>query len=118
MRMPELSGVDWAFVRDGSAVAIAEIKRRAGLMHDYPTLMLSATKASVIRAIAKSLAVRPLLVIAWRDHTGWIDISELRGEVRFGGRRDRGDELDSEPCEFFPVDLFRRLNGGNQADAC
>lgn len=113
VRLDRLAGADYLLVRDGQAKALAEIKTRGNPRGQYPTYMISAAKVYTLRAAAEVMKATPLLIVSWADDTGWINLASASGQVRFGGREDRNDSADMEPCLFIPTNSFRSIHVRN-----
>jgi hypothetical protein len=50
-------------------------------------------------------------IVQWDDRMAYWDmpIGWVAGDVRWGGRSDRGDDQDAEPVEHIPVGEFRNV---------
>lgn len=109
VRLNTLAGADYIIYRDGTATGLAEVKVRTNPRRQYPTYMISATKVYTLIAAAEVMKLIPLLVVKWQDGIGWIDLSTAEGTIKFGGREDRGDSQDMEPCFFISVNDFKLI---------
>jgi hypothetical protein len=91
---------------DGALAAIIEIKTRKNNKNKYPTYMLSANKWEVGRRVADNLGVPFLLVVQFTDG---VYVTKLKANypISQGGRYDRNDARDVEPCIFIPMSDFR-----------
>ena len=116
MKLPKFYQIDYALLdtdpRDKPAGeakirAFVEIKRRGMKFGKYATFMLSYHKWLHGRRLAIEANVPFLLVVEFED-----GIRACRAERDFilalawGGRTDREDEQDSEPCVFIPMSHF------------
>lgn len=85
-----------------------ETKCRTNASDAYGTYMLSAHKWMRGNHLAASLGGEFRLVVRFTDKTlyvpGNVNPSELRCKI--GGRVDRGDPQDIEPCVHIPMELF------------
>jgi hypothetical protein len=109
-KMPVAYPVDYGFVRDDKLLFIAEIKCRTIPRKKYPTYMISAKKVADARSIASTLSVPALLVVRWScGSIRWINMNTDPVSVRWGGRADRDDSNDKEPCIFWHVNSFIKV---------
>lgn len=83
--------------KDKSLIAYVEVKgRKKYLANCYP-LPISATK--VTKLCAKRL--NPVIVWACEDGIIYGKVSEIQGEVRWGGREPREDSYSDEELMFY-----------------
>ena len=103
-KLPVSYGFDYSLSRDGQVLAAVEFKKRT---KKYPTLLLSLLKIKTANAL-RDVGLRPLLVVEWPDG---IYFHEFRKnyDISYGGRTDRGDSADIEPCVFIPIDEFQKV---------
>ena len=101
-----LSPCDYVMMKDGEVKALVEIKCRSNKLGKYPDYMISHEKVGKIQAAAQVMGCKPLLIVQFTDHLGWVDLSKTGGKVSFGGRKDRNDDADMEPCLFIPISQF------------
>lgn len=103
----KFESVDFALLQNEKVSGWAEVKRRYNSSNKYSTLAISADKiaAGKIKSIATN---RPyFLIIGWDDCLGYIEIKpEDEFEIKIGGRRDRGDDADTEPMIHIPINFF------------
>lgn len=111
LRTPRYAGADYLISRDGEVKALIEIKCRQNNFGKYPSYMVSLEKIGRLQAAAEVIKAVPVLVVGFTDSIAWIDASKAVGQVRFGGRQDRDDKQDMEPCVYIPMNQFRRLDG-------
>lgn len=103
--------VDWVLVRGDDVLAVAELKTRHVERDRYQTLLLSAAKVAALDEYRRAFGVPGLLFVAFDDGVWWGDLADLTiREIRDGGRTDRNDPADREPCAFLGLDRFRRLS--------
>lgn len=107
--LPPLSGADFIIKKHGVAQALAEIKCRPFSRELYPSYLIGDRKVLALETAATILRVRPLLVVRWSDAAGWIDVTDQPYESQMGGRRDRADDKDIEPCRFYPIQRFANI---------
>lgn len=110
-RFPALSEADWLAHKAGRIVAVVELKTRTHLYGRYDTYLLSAHKWVDVRALAHVWRVEPVLVIRFGNgELFWADLDVAKVvAVQLGGRRDRGDPQDVEPCVHLPIDQLRKV---------
>ena len=101
-----LSPCDFVMLKDGEVKALVEIKCRSNKMGQYADYMISHDKVGKIQAAAQVMGCKPLLIVQFSDYLGWVDLSKTVGRVSFGGRKDREDSADMEPCLFIPINQF------------
>lgn len=101
-----LDRVDYSAHQRGRTVAMVEIKSNNHPHGSYPYLMVSAHKIIALRDAAHGFHVRPILVIAWTDRMGWVNLDRTPPiATRWTGRQGDPDEL----CAFLPLDLFHPM---------
>jgi len=92
----------------GKITGFCEFKRRKNLREQYPTLILSLQKYRELQAVSEFS--NALLFVRWNDRDGVHEITEYaEADIRWGGRKDRGDWQDEEPVVHIPVDDFDLL---------
>jgi len=106
-------GVDFAVVRGGKIVAVAEVKCRDYSIEKIAELggyMLSAYKWSRGLQLAHDLHVPFVLFVRFLNDMYWARLTkEAPFHVAMGGRTDRGDAQDIEPCVFLNTSIFRHV---------
>lgn len=113
-KLPIKYGVDYMLLRSGDAVASCEIKCRTNPMEQYPDYMISLGKLIDAKAIRDLTGIPFLLIIRWTDKIGyWRLPDDPKVITRMGGRTDRNDSQDVEPCAFIPIQDFAVLNNAN-----
>lgn len=102
---------DASFWRAGERVAIGEVKVRTCTMDAYTTYMIS--KGKVDHLIMRWHPIPIFLIVKWKgDGIHWVRLSDnntCNWRVMDGGRKDRDDEKDIEPCYHIPIGEFTRL---------
>lgn len=109
VKLKPLYPFDRAFVNvEGDLTALLEIKCRTTPMGQYPDYLLSLDKYQ--KAITYETAGLPVyLAVQWTDVLGWHKINHKQLDsysFRLGGRTDRDDAQDVEPCVFIPTWMF------------
>ncbi len=108
----EFSQMDRELWRGEAMVARIEIKVRSLFRESRAFYSISAAKISVAVALWEWSGVRSFLVVQFRDGLFFVPVTRLlMAWVKVGGRRDRGDARDTEPCAVFPVAWFRPVEG-------
>ena len=112
-KMPMNYRIDYMSFRDGVPTAVIEVKsRKKGIASTtYPLFMLSLSKwHSGIDYFNKS---KLNFVLAGKYDDGIFTYKyspEDKVEIKwFGGRPDREDKDDQEPCVYVPMKLFKRI---------
>ena len=112
-REDKLASNDYRLVKDGKVFALLEVKFRRGYnwtdLRFMGSYMLSFEKWWALWKLCQSNDLA--LCLAVSDKLSEIWASTWRGsiplyDVSDGGRRDRGDKKDIEPCVFIPIDEF------------
>jgi hypothetical protein len=99
--------LDFALHRDGVLKCFVEVKCRTNAQAAYPTLIIGLRKVVTGQMLAERAGVPFYLVIRWTDVIGYT--STFSGEVRLGGRYDRGDDQDPDLWMHIPVTQFVNL---------
>jgi hypothetical protein len=109
--LPEFYQCDAALMRGRVILGMAEVKCRNVRRAEYPTLILSVHKWMYLISLHERLGVRGLLVVKYVDGVYWIDVGETptRPAIVLGGRADRSDSQDIEPCVDIPIDWLHPL---------
>jgi hypothetical protein len=110
VKLPIAYGVDYALTRDNRAVCgFVEVKCRNNASGQYPTYLLSLGKLLAARRLAAATRLPFALVVTFSDGAYfWLDGGE-EVAVEIGGRADRGDWQDTEPCAMIPMSRFKPL---------
>ena len=107
-KLPVQYRIDWGVVQDKGVVAWAECKRRYHGRGKYPTLLLSLKKYMSGIALARHTNKPFVIVVEWDDGVFWSKTGPTH-DIRMGGRSDRGDWQDQEPCVFIPTSNFKEV---------
>lgn len=111
-KLPSRYQIDWAVMDStGAMKAWAECKRRHHKFGQYDTLMLSLGKYREGRQLSLDTGMPFLLIVEWDDGIRWMRGSSDMPAIGVGGRDDRGDPDDIEPCVFIPIESFKPLPG-------
>jgi len=99
--------LDYALLRDGVLKCFIEIKCRTSAQATYPTAIIGLKKIVTGQMLADRAGVPFYLVIHWTDTIGYT--STFNGEIRSGGRYDRGDDQDADLWMHIPIGQFINL---------
>jgi hypothetical protein len=112
-KAPALFAIDFVAVRNGKPVAWVEIKcrnysmARIGQMGGY---LISIKKLIAAKQLFEITGLKLALIVAATDGVYCHLISDFTVKnLTIGGRTDRGDTEDVEPCALLDVSKFRRL---------
>jgi hypothetical protein len=109
--------VDYALERSGRIIAMMEVKCRAytyGRLDELGGLMLSAHKWQAARRWWENHGIGFVLAVGLTDGVYALSVHPDGGwpqklPLVMGGRLDRGDAQDIEPCVLIPMNLFKLL---------
>jgi|TARA_R110000803_G_scaffold82942_5_gene149127 hypothetical protein len=105
-KLPLQYHLDFAAERDGEIVAFMEFKCRTFEMDKFPTFMISMSKMMTARLLFGVSGKDTYLIVKWTDKIARCDIIHCKYDVAMGGRRDRGDWQDVDPCCYIPLSEF------------
>ena len=112
-KLPIKHRLDFALLDDKKAViAWAEVKRRDNDSTTYDTYMLSLDKYMSGMQLFKLTGLPFYMVVKFSDGLYYCEVSLLsyaQLNISFGGRTDRGDSQDVEPCIYFDSNLFKKV---------
>ena len=112
-KLPIKYKVDVAILNDRrQVISWVEIKRRDHKMGTYPTYMLSLDKYLSGMHLYKLTVLPFTLVVKFTDNLYHCEVhllSNAQITISMGGRTDRGDNQDIEPCVFFDSKLFKKV---------
>lgn len=113
VKLPRLWPCDYCGIRGKQVVSFIEIKSRNYTSEDIANFggyMIDVRKARELKSLAGFTAKPALLVINLKDGMYWLDVGQsILHDIRMGGRKDRNDSADVEPCAFFQMDEFKRV---------
>ena len=110
--------LDYVFHRGGEIHAVVEIKDRTSgrgySSHDMDRMggyMISACKYQSAKRWCETHTSAFVLIVRLTDGIFWRRWTQTlpRVDIALGGRSDRGDWQDKEPCVFLPMSTFTRL---------
>ena len=109
--------IDYSLTRDGKIIGVMEIKCRK---YDYKTLdgwnglILSAHKWQAAKRWGKTHEIAFVLALGLLDGIYVLSVGANEKwpllQLITGGRRDRNDPQDIEPCVLIPMKLFKRMD--------
>ena len=112
-KLPIKHRLDFALLDDKKAViAWAEVKRRDNDSTTYDTYMLSLDKYMSGMKLFKLTGLPFYMVVKFSDGLYYCEVSLLsyaQLNISFGGRTDRGDSQDVDPCIYFDSNLFKKV---------
>ena len=112
-KLPIKHRLDFALLDDKKIVtAWAEVKRRDNDSTTYDTYMLSLDKYMSGMQLFKLTGLPFYMVVKFSDGLYYCEVSLLsyaQLNISFGGRTDRGDSQDVEPCIYFDSNLFKKV---------
>lgn len=108
-RLPRAYPLDYAFFRN-QLKAWVEIKRRTIASHESPFIILSAHKWDAGLAMAERFGVAFVLLVEFVDGVFYYVVQDTRPQLRFNGRKDRGDWQDMEPVVYIQTKDLKRLS--------
>ena len=112
-KLPIKHRLDFALLDDRRNVTSwAEVKRRDNDSKTYNTYMLSLDKYMSGMKLFKITGLPFFLIVKFTDGLYYCEMSLLsyaQMTISFGGRTDRADSQDVEPCVFFDTNLFKKV---------
>ncbi len=104
----QFSPIDRAVFKHGAPVAWCEVKCRDHDFNHYPTLMISMRKFTAAAIWGKVLPV--FLFVGFRGGViAYVPLPGVEHTMAEGGRTDRGDPKDIEPCAYIAMDEFKSV---------
>lgn len=110
-KMPKFHEYDWVLCEFGDDVsAYMECKDRSTIEHDqYKYIILSAKKWAALAQMHASTGVPAVVVFRFSDGYYWVNVKNQSMEVKYKGRKDRGDSQDIEACVCIYPDMMKKL---------
>ena len=106
-KLPLRYELDFALLRDGVLKCFVEVKCRKSAQAAYPTAVVGFEKVCTGLTLAEKAGVPFYLICRWTDVIGYT--STFKGDIRLGGRYDRGDDQDPDLWMHIPVTQFVNL---------
>ncbi len=113
VEMPPLAPWDFEMTRNGSAVALVEVRCRSNARAKYETFMCAARKLVKLQAAANARRIASIMLVRWSDAVGFVKLNAIDLATfgrAVGGRVDRNDPLDIEPVSHIPIDMFTLMS--------
>jgi len=109
-KLPIAYSFDYLVERNGDSVAWVEVKVRTNPMKQYDTMMVSLHKLLAGAHLSQTTGLPSFLVVQWTDKTGFVNINDCGATLKMGGRADRNDSQDRDPCLYIDIDKFQELS--------
>ena len=106
-KLPIKYGVDYCVTKGADIVAFAEVKCRNYSYSEIDKMggyMISAHKWVIGGTFADAIGVPLVLIVKLTDGIWWT--KERSKKLILGGRKDRNDPQDVEPCILIPMKSF------------
>jgi hypothetical protein len=72
--------------------------------------MISLKKWKACRELESSSHKNAFLIVGFTDAAYWLQTSSVKNfQLKMGGRSDRNWSVDREPCVFFSINYFKKL---------
>lgn len=101
--------VDYAMTRSGRIEGWIELKKRSFNFDQYEEYMLSLDKYMTAKRLSQDTGKPCILVVEFNDKILFADLAEIEFRLGMGGRKDRGDPEDYEPCCWIALSQFKLL---------
>lgn len=101
--------VDYAMTRNGVIEGWVELKKRSFNSDKYDEYMVSLDKYMTAKRLSEDTGKPCTLVVEFNDKIFIADLSKVQFRLGMGGRKDRGDSEDYEPCCWIPISEFKCL---------
>ena len=109
-KLPTTYSLDYAIKREEEVKAWAELKCRNHAFGTHDTYMISLKKWKACREIESSSHKNAFLIVGFTDGAYWLQTSSVNNfQLKMGGRSDRDWSVDREPCVFFNINYFKKL---------
>ena len=115
-KLPKSYRLDYVATRVQVPRAIVEVKVRSHASDTYPTLLIAAGKVEAGISLGALMGVRFIVVVQFTDKLmRAIWHAPGTGPVppvtfRMGGRTDRADGADIEPCCLIPISAMKEID--------
>lgn len=101
-KLPISYRLDYIMFRDGKLLGFVEIKTRKHKHDKYPSLMIALSKVMAAKQLATATQTKSVLMVKYDDGIFGINF-QMPHVVSVGGRSDRSDNSDIEPCAFYDI---------------
>jgi hypothetical protein len=114
LKLPRLWPADYCCVRGRNVEAFLEIKVRA---YSFETLramggyMIDVRKIAALQSLVAATGKKAFLCVSLQGEVYFMPVASdtQPGQVVMGGRRDRSDAADVEPCAIFAMEMFKPI---------
>jgi hypothetical protein len=113
-RTPVRYPCDAVLLKDGHVIGWAEVKNRDCYRDTYPTYLISVSKVIDLLNYEEKTGFPAVIIVGWNDIIGHIEVKRIPYcKIGMGGRMDRGDWQDQEPCFMVPIHMFKFIPYAN-----
>ena len=105
--------IDYAMTRMGCIDGWVELKKRSFDSNKYDEYMLSLDKYITAKNLTRDTGKPCSLVVEFNNEILITDLGAIEFRLGMGGRKDRGDPEDYEPCCWIPLSQFKSLGAGS-----
>jgi hypothetical protein len=110
-KLPIKYMLDYAVWKDSQISAWVELKCRTIPFEHYDEYMISLAKVMAAKDLSRNTELKSFLVVQWSNKQAFIQLDNAPYELKMGGRKDRNDPDDIEPCCYFKLKDFTVLEG-------
>jgi hypothetical protein len=111
-KLPIKYMLDYAAWKNKQISAWVELKCRTIPFEQYDEYMISLAKVMAAKELSRNTGLQSFLVVQWSNKTAFLQLDNADYELRMGGRKDRNDPDDIEPCCYFKLKDFTDLELG------
>ena len=108
-KLPIKYMLDYAAWKNRQISAWVELKCRTIPFEQYDEYMISLAKVMAAKDLSRNTGLKSFLVVQWNNKTAFLQLDNADYELRMGGRKDRSDPDDIEPCCYFKLKDFTDL---------
>jgi hypothetical protein len=108
-KLPRQYHLDFTWVKDNVIHGFVELKNRTNEKDTYPTYMISLSKVLKAKELSKASGLPSILAVRWKDSDGYVNLHDVKFDLGFGGRYDRGDWQDIEPVALIDIANFKSI---------
>jgi len=114
LKLPRLWPADYCCVRGRSVEAFLEIKVRSYTFETLRSMggyMIDVRKVAALQSLSETTNRQAFLIVSLAGQIYFMPVvpSNKPTQVVMGGRRDRSDDADIEPCAIFCMSMFRPI---------
>lgn len=108
-KLPIKYMLDYAVWKNRQISAWVELKCRTITFEQYDEYMISLSKVMAAKDLSRNTGLKSFLVVQWSNKTAFLQLDNAPYKLRMGGRKDRNDPDDIEPCCYFKLKDFTDL---------